>query len=155
MLKASNYKIGDPVYTWVDQKGKNVHIDSRLLRQWCLDNKPDIFLMPVEADIALSFVKHNVVDRKRVFELIKRYSNPDEEMEPIIFAKATPDLSCDAMLVDGHHRYFIVCAVGVTMIKCHMIEPSIWQQFQIDGFPDMTLEALKAAPTSPPGGRNY
>lgn len=139
------------IFTFIDKDGVNVHIDSEGLRQWCLKTNPEIFSLPLNYTLAHEMLRDNVVSLERVRELITR----KVRLDPIIMVKDGTIGSNghpNAMLVDGHHRFFIACASGWSHIEGYFLEYSEWKPFQIHGLPSVTREQLKASPITK---RNY
>lgn len=151
MLDGSKYKSGDPIYTFVADDGTNTHIDSKLLREWCLSNKSslEVFATPVDPKLALRFQDENIISPVRVFELWHR-----RDLDPVIYCKSGTftDGRPDVMLVDGHHRYTLAAAKAWPVIPAYILELNQWKPFQIDGLPDLTVDFLRAMPIT---SRNY
>ena len=70
------------IYTFVKPDGTNVHIDSEGLRQWTLQAKPEVVEVPIDREIALGFLRDNVISSRRVMELMQGYTT----LTPMIFA---------------------------------------------------------------------
>ena len=152
MLKASDFKVGDAVYGFVDEStGENVHVASGQLREWCLKHQSEleVYTIPVLQEWAHQFINDNSVLMVRVMELVKNKST-----EPIIHAKwgTFTNGAPDVILVDGHHRYVAAAIRGDLLIESYLIERPIWEQFRIEGFAKLTQEQMKAIPVAK---RNY
>ena len=151
ILKASDYPLGYPVYSYVTDDGENVHIDSPRLREWVLLQDIEVVLVPVEEKIAKLFVEQNAVSLPHIITLIKKRTFK----EPIIFGKweEGPVEKICSMLIDGHHRYVLHAIGKAPWIKAHILERSQWEPFQIEGFDDLTQDQLKQLPILPRGDR--
>jgi|HubBroStandDraft_4_1064222.scaffolds.fasta_scaffold56276_6 hypothetical protein len=138
------------VYTFVDNNGTNIHINSEGLRLWCIANKPEIFWLPMNEKVAQDFVRDNVISLDRVKELSTR-----KNLDPIIMVKDGTFGSNghpNAMLVDGHHRYFLTFLRKQPFIEGYFLEESQWRPFQIHWLRDISAEELKRRPVTK---RNY
>lgn len=156
MLKASDYKPGDPIYTFVDNKGKNYHIDSHKLREWVVNQSDlEIQLVPVDDDKVNHMIKNNCVNINRVFQLADECVAGKRKLDPIIFCKTGTQTNSldDVMLVDGHHRYTLCAMFKLETVPCILLEISQWSLFQIEGCIDIDHETLRAMPVN--GNRNY
>lgn len=134
------------VYTFVGDDGENIHIDSEALRVWCMLTKPEVFWIPLKYELAYDFIRDNVVDPFRIQELAKR-----KDLDPIIMVKdgtLGDNGHPNAMLVDGHHRYFIACMCKMEVIPGYMLEVEQWKPFQLHGIPKMTKEQLVRTPVT-------
>lgn len=134
------------IYTFVADDGENIHIDSEGLRLWTKLAKPEVFWIPLRYELAWDFIRDNVVDPFRIQELANR-----KELDPIIMVKDGTIGSNghpNAMLVDGHHRYFIACMCRLEVIPGHMLEVEQWKPFQLHGIPKMTKEQLVRTPVT-------
>lgn len=151
MLYAKDYKPGDPIYTYVDNSGVNIHIDAAKLRIWCLavEDELPISMTPVDPRTAYKFVTDNIVCKMRVAQLMERTN-----LDPIIYAKDGNETNGlpNVMLVDGHHRYTAAAVLHTPFIPAFILEPTQWRPFQIAGLPDITKDHLLASPNRP---RNY
>lgn len=155
MLKASNYKPGDPIYTFVDNSGRNYHIDSHKLRAWVITQNLEIHSVPVSETIAGKMLADNSVSLSRVFQLADEAVARIRKFDPIIFCKigTKTNNKDDVILVDGHHRYMICALFKLETIPCHVLELSQWTPFQIEGCIDIDHATLRAMPVN--GNRNY
>lgn len=153
MLHARDYPPGSCVYTFVEPNGRNIHIDPIKLRAWCIENKPDVHLVPIQRSLLNRFIADNLISLDRVAELIERFS-AGEQPDPVIFAQTgiNKDGSFDGLLVDGRHRYAICCLYRIPLINAYVLPKKIWIKFRIFGLRELTQEQLSAAPLSP---RNY
>ena len=137
------------VYTFIADDGTNTHIDAEGLRRWCIDNKPEIFWLPLKYDLAMQFMKDNTVSRQRVMELLRRH-NRGEDLDPIIMVKdgtySLDNGGPNVLLVDGHHRYMLACLLAQTEITGHLLEVEQWKPFQLEGLPSLTKEQLVNIP---------
>ena len=141
------------IYTFVKPDGPNVHIDSEGLRQWTLQAKPEVVEVPIDREIALGFLRDNVISSRRVMELMQGYTT----LTPMIFAKdgtiSVANGGPNVMLVDGHHRYACYAAVGLKFAPAHVLERAEWEPFRIeDEWLNTTEAGLKALPVTV---RNY
>jgi hypothetical protein len=142
------------IYTHVDHDGTNTHIDAQGLRLWCLQHKPEVYLIPMRFELAAEFIRDNIIDKKRVAELSQR-EMLGETLGPIIMAKDGTFASNggpNVMLVDGHHRYFLSAIHKRPFVEGHMLEVAQWKPFQLHGIPEITQEQLVKAPVTK---RNY
>jgi hypothetical protein len=138
------------IYSFVADDGTNVHIDSELLRLWCILNKPEIFWLPLRYELLDQFKNDNVISEERVIELSKR-----NNLDPIIMVKDGTignNGGPNVMLVDGHHRYVLACLRKQAHIAGHLLEVEQWRPFQIHWLRDITAEELRARPVTK---RNY
>jgi hypothetical protein len=138
------------IYSFVGDNGENIHIDSPKLRLWCIENKPEIFWIPLKYELLLEFRRDNVISQQRVIELSKR-----KHLDPIIMVKdgtIGANGGPNALLVDGHHRFVLACLRKLLVIEGHFLEVEQWKPFQIHGIPNMTKDQLRAAPITK---RNY
>jgi hypothetical protein len=138
------------LYTFVGDDGENIHIDSIKLRLWCIENKPEIFWIPLKYELAAEFLRDNVISIERAKELSKR-----KDLDPIIMAKdgtIGANGGPNALLVDGHHRYFLACMSKMQAIPGHFLEVEQWKPFQLHGLPNLTKEQLIKSPITK---RNY
>ena len=147
MLKASDYKIGDAIYTFVADNGENFNIDSERLRQWCLSNKPEIFLVPLRRSLAREMVRNRTVSTERVKQLGLHYVATRKIPEPIIFCKTNS--RPDVILVDGHHRYVLAVVAKMPLIEAFALERHQWEPFRIHGLPAIDQDQLKDLPLKP------
>jgi hypothetical protein len=144
------------IYTFVDDDGTNIHINAEGLRQWCAANKPEIFNIPLRPEVAVDMIKNNVISMERVHELAGR-----KNLDPIIMCKdgtfgdnGGPNI----MIVDGHHRYVLICCACAfdpkreKIILGYVLEVEQWKPFQIHGLPNVTKEDLIKQPITK---RNY
>jgi hypothetical protein len=139
------------IYTFVDDQGVNTHIDSQALRKWCLEqaiiNKLEVFMCPIDYEVAKRFLIDNIIDPKRVAHLMIR-----RNLDPIIYCKdgtfSPKNGGPNVMLVDGHHRYYLQYKCGATHIPGFCLEVEQWKPFQLYGLPTVTAEQLKAAPVT-------
>ena len=134
------------VYSFVANDGTNVHINSEGLRQWCIANKPEIFWLPMNYEVAKQFIPDNVVSMDRVRELSTR-----KNLDPIIMVKDGTFGSNghpNGMLVDGHHRYFLAFLRKQPVIEGYFLEESQWKPFQIHWLRDLSAEELRRRPVT-------
>lgn len=132
------------IYTFIDDDGKNIHIDSVALREWCMKTKPEIFLLPMNYKVAKDFYHDNVISVARVKELMKR-----DHLDPIIMVKdgtTGKNGYPNAMLVDGHHRYYLAYKQGKKFIEGYFLELFQWKPFQLHGLPSITKDQLRDVP---------
>jgi len=146
VLQAKDYPTGSAIYSFVDaETGENTHVDSEKLRQWCAANKAslEILLTPVDPQVALGFLEGNVIDLAHVARVQKM-----PKLDPIIYGKVgtLTNGHPDVLLIDGHHRFFLAYAEGEPFIPAYILEPAQWQEFKIEGLPNMTEEQLRAKP---------
>ena len=136
------------IYTFVKPDGTNVHIDSEGLRQWTLQAKPEVVEVPIDREIALGFLRDNVISSRRVMELMQGYTT----LTPMIFASES-GVTSNVMLVDGHHRYACYAALGLEFAPAHLLARAEWEPFRIEheGL-NVTQAELKALPVTT---RNY
>lgn len=152
---ARDYPPGSPVYTYVDANGKNVHIDSKALHDWCQQAGLECVLTPIDCDMAMRFLLDNVVSVERVMALATR-----QDLTPIIYCmdgQYNNEGRPNVMLVDGHHRYVMMAvrthqAHEMPLIPAYVLEPAQWEPFVIEGLPNMSQDMLRAAPL---GKREY
>jgi hypothetical protein len=131
----------------------NIHVDSEKLRQWCAAHRSELecLLTPVNPKIASSFLEDNVIDLDHAKEVLKMPA-----LDPIIyglsgtFTNGNPD----AILIDGHHRYFLAWVTKHEFIPSYLLKPEQWEPFKIDGLPSLTEEQLRAMPTKAEWQRN-
>jgi hypothetical protein len=138
------------IYTFVGDDGENIHINAIGLRKWCIDNKPEILWIPLDYEIAKSFVRDNVISLDRVKELMLR-----PNLDPIIMVKDGTFGSNggpNALLVDGHHRFYLAYKQKKIVIEGYFLEVWQWKPFQLHGLPNMTKEQLRKKPITK---RNY
>jgi hypothetical protein len=134
------------IYTFVGDDGVTTHIDSEALRLWCVANKPEIFLMPMRPEVAEQMIPDNVVSIDRVRQLSLR-----KDLAPIIMVKdgtTGPNGHPNAMMVDGHHRYFLAFLRKQPYIEGHFLEEHQWKPFQIHWLRDMSAEELRRRPVT-------
>src|SRR5215831_12977463 len=131
----------EPLYTWVADDGTNVKIASTRLRNWVLLNQHEleIFLVPVDKQMGLSWLSSGQCDPTRVRSLNRR-----ERREPIIFCKRPTFTNGrpDVFLVDGHHRYARAALDDDELIECWLIEIDQWKPFQVVGGIQVTQDEL-------------
>lgn len=144
------------IYTFIDNDGVNIHIDSDNLRLWCLKNIAalELFSIPIREGIAVEMVKNNVLSLDRVLELRQRRLK-GERFDPVIMVKDGTTGSNGApnvMLVDGHHRYFIAASDKEPIIKGWVLEIEQWKPFQVEPSIKLTQQQLIDLP---PTKRNY
>lgn len=148
-LDGKDYLDGKPhfIYTFIERDtGRNIHVDSELLRQWCAANRStlEVVLTPVEERIAKTFLTGNVIDVDHVVEVGQM-----KHLDPIIYgiteigANGHPDV----LLIDGHHRYFLAAVKGEPLIPSYLLKPEQWKPFEIIGLPSQTEDELIATPT--------
>jgi hypothetical protein len=138
------------IFTFVADDGENVHIDSEALRLWCKLAKPEVFWIPLKYELAKEFVRDNVISVERVAELSKR-----KDLDPIIMVKdgtIGENGHPNAMLVDGHHRYYLACLAKLEVIPGHFLEVDQWKPFKLNGIPSVTADQLRRMPVTK---RNY
>lgn len=152
MIDGRTLPDGEPIYTHVLPDGRNIHIHSGRLREWCLrmeDRLPCMFV-PIEKLLAKRYVTENIVSKDRVIELMARISK-GERMDPAIYVKdghythGRPDV----LHVDGHHRYVAGAALGHPEILSWVLEPSQWKPFRIVHIRDFTHQELIDIPVTP------
>jgi hypothetical protein len=147
MLDAKQFKVGDPIYTFVDDDGTNVHIASEQLRIWCIARDAagelERFWTPTDLKLANKMLKDNTVLMNRVLALTPRHLET-----PIIYAKTNTHTKGrpDVLLVDGHHRFVRACVEGRPFILAWVVERASWEEFQIDGLPSISQNLLRAMP---------
>lgn len=146
MLKARDLDPKEPIYTFVDNDGSNVHIASERLRKWTLTQKLETFLVPMNFKLAQRFLLDNVADPMRVIQLLAK-----KQLDPVIFCKTgtTTNGFPDVMLVDGHHRYVLAWKLQMHYIPAYTLEQHQWRPFEIEGCLDLTQEQLTAMPILP------
>jgi hypothetical protein len=138
------------IYSFVADDGTNIHINSEGLRLWCIENKPEIFWIPLKYELLEEFKRDNVFSMERVVELSKR-----KHLDPIIMVKdgtIGANGGPNALLVDGHHRYVLACMRKQSHIEGYFLEVEQWKPFQIHWLRDLTAEELRARPITK---RNY
>jgi hypothetical protein len=142
-----------PIYTFVAKDGENIHIDVEALRRWTIKTLPEIFFLPIDMQLAVSFVEKNTISLARVQYMMNHRDLLDA---PVIFCKDGtygPDGAPNVMLADGHHRFFIKGIIlHEPFIEGHMLEPEQWRPFQMHGLPSLTEQHLR---NIPPTRRNY
>lgn len=134
------------VYTFTSDEGVTTHINAEGLRQWCIANKPEIFWIPINRKVAQQFIPDNVISIDRVKELGRR-----KNLSPIIMVKdgtIGDNGYPNAMLVDGHHRYFLAYLRGQNVIEGYFLEESQWRPFQIHWLRDVSKEELRRRPVT-------
>lgn len=154
-LDAKNYGPGMPIYSYVVAgTGENIHIDSELLRLWCLEQQKkgllEVFNTPVSLKQADSFLSENVIDASHAISILGLKS-----WDPIIYCKygTSTNGAPDVMLVDGHHRYWCAAKMGMKWAPAFVLEREQWQEFQILGMPDISEELLRVMPPRGGAGR--
>lgn len=144
-LHIRDYKPGDAIYTFIDEHGVNTHIDSEKLREWCAQYKDclDVVDVPIDPKMAKSFLDENAITEAHLMEVAQL-----SKWDPLIICKfgTYTNGAPDVMLVDGHHRYYLVAAIGGKSAPAYILEPVQWKPFQIEGRVPMTLEELKRTP---------
>ena len=132
-----------PVFTFIDNNGENVHIDTDGLREWCLANKPEVFNLPLNYAFAATFIPDNCITLDRFRELSKR-----KHLDPIIMAKDGTETNGapNCILVDGRHRFFLACLRKQYSIEGHLLEVEQWKPFQMHNLPSITKEQLRRSP---------
>lgn len=153
MIDGCKFFQGEPVYTFVANDGTNTHIHAGRLRAYLQSQNHEIILAPVRKALAQRFLAENAISMERVAELTARQLAlaPDAPPDPIILCH-TPGGQNEYMLVDGHHRYFIAAFANRAWIHSWLVEPDIWEAFQVINLRDLTQAELNAAPL---GKRNY
>ena len=134
------------VFSFVQDDGTNIHVDAEKLRLWCIENKPEIFWIPLNYELIKIFKRDNTISSERVVELSKR-----KDLDPIIMVKDGTIGSNghpNAILVDGHHRYALACLRGQKIIEGYFLEEAQWRPFQIHWLRDITAEQLRARPVT-------
>jgi hypothetical protein len=133
----------EPVFTFVGNDGSNVNIHSGRLREAVLRSKLKVTLVPIDLEIAHSYVKENCVRIDRVKELAKR-----KNLDPIIYCEdGFTDGIPDVMLVDGHHRYVMAALLQhLPVIPAVICLKEFWKPFQIIGLEDVSADLLRAIP---------
>jgi hypothetical protein len=134
------------IYTFVGDDGVTTHINSEALRLWCVVNKPEIFLMPMRPEVAEQMIPDNVVSIDRVRQLSLR-----KGLAPIIMVKDGTfgaNGGPNAMLVDGHHRYFLAWLRQQAFIEGHFLEEHQWRPFQIHWLRGMSKDELRRRPVT-------
>jgi hypothetical protein len=134
----------DGIYTFIDNDGVNTHIDAEGLRKWCAANKPEVFWIPLNYEIALQMMKDNVIAAERIVELSNR-----KDLDPIIMCKDGTfgdNGGPNCMMVDGHHRYYLACLSKMEAIPGYFLDVEQWKPFQLHGLPNITRDQLIAAP---------
>lgn len=156
-LHARNYRPGSPVYTYIANDGQNVHIDSQRLHHACAGLRAkgmlEVVLVPVYRHVAQGYLRDNVVSKARLAALWSR-----TDLTPVIFGlwDATPE--CEAIHIDGHHRYVLQAIKAwqagdkSPFIEAHVLPHTMWGEYVIEGLMDLTKDQLKAAPL---GQRDY
>jgi hypothetical protein len=155
MLKLSDMKPLEGIYTFIDSKGVNINIASNRLHDWCLKHAlHTVHAIPVRRDLAEKFLHDNTISLDRCKTLVGRYLKR-RDIEPVIMCfDGTSDANGPfAMLVDGHHRYFIAASIRAPAIAAFCLDPIHWKPFQIEDLPAMTEQQLKDIP--PGFMRNY
>ena len=139
-----------PIYSFVGNDGVNIHIDSPGLRNWCIKNRPEVFLSPTDPKLARTFVRDNVVSPSRVIALAMRFTM-GEKPDPIIYCKSgtLTNGRPDVYLVDGHHRFYILSMGEAKYIKAHLLEVHQWKPFQVVGVPKISQDFLRNMPILP------
>jgi hypothetical protein len=134
------------IFSFVGDDGTNIHVNAEKLRLWCIENKPEIFLLPLRYELLNNFKRDNVVNPERVLELASR-----KDLAPIIMVKDGTiggNGYPNAILVDGHHRYALACLRGQKYIDGYFLEEAQWRPFQIHWLRDLTAEELRARPVT-------
>jgi len=141
MINIKDLPIGEPIYTYASEDGSNIHIAAERLRIWCQRTKPEIFLAPVDEQLAETFIRDNLISTERLFSLTLQILQ-DGQLEPVIFCKTgtTSHGGDDVILADGHHRYYLQRKAG--HLLAHILEKHEWEPFRIDGHPTITQEQL-------------
>lgn len=149
-IDAKDIPLTEPIFTFAGNDGSTIRIAVTRLRQWCLDNKPTVFLMPTEPLLAQKFVNnHKSVDLMRVLSMVKK----DLE-EPILYCRFDK-VTRDVMLVDGRHRYTRAALFDQKpYIECWVLEVEQWKPFEIIGAPAITQDQLRATPVFKPHWNN-
>jgi hypothetical protein len=152
MIHVSELDRKEPIYVWVADDGTNVRIASVRLRNWVLLNQHlfEIFLVPVDPDMAKDWIRNKQCDPKRVMNLTYK-----ERREPIIYCKRPTFTNGrpDVFLVDGHHRYVRAAVDGDPFIECWLIEIPQWEPFKVIGAIDISQQQLAEAPLANFGSR--
>jgi len=136
----------ETIFSFVEDDGTNIHINAGALRLWCIENKPEIYSLPLNYDLMEIFERDNTISPERVEELSKR-----KDLDPIIMVKdgtLGSNGHPNAIIVDGHHRYALACLRGQQYIEGYFLEEAQWRRFQIFGLPDITAEQLRKSPVT-------
>jgi hypothetical protein len=141
MIKLEEMGHMEAIYSFVALNGENLHIASGRVRTWCEKNRPEVFIIPMDEQLAAQFIVENSVTQARCLWLSK---NVEECRKPVIIGecKSGPGGHSHYM-IDGHHRYVVYAFLKLPHISCHILTESVWRQFTISGVPDITQEELK------------
>lgn len=148
MLKPSDMRPREGIFTHVHEDGTNIHIASNRVHDWCQKTRPPVAMLPVDAKLARSFVTDNIVSPERIKVLASRmHTSP---LTPVIMAKdgTFTNGRPDVYFLDGHHRYVLYYILKRPLILSYCLEVEQWKPFQVIGLPSTTREALKAEPVT-------
>src|SRR6266576_6766754 len=138
------------IYTHIHEDGKNVHILTSALRDWCLKNCGTPEYLPVDQQAAKNFLSNNVIHEPRLQTLLEEHRQSRRPVEPIILCKLpthTSDLP-DVLLVDGHHRFVLFAILYKPVIPCWILEERDWRPFEVDMGYDLTHDQLRRVPVA-------
>jgi hypothetical protein len=149
MIDGKTLPEGEPVYTYVADDGTNTVIHAERLRQYLKRHPQEVFLTPVDREMAKGFLEHNVVSLSRVYQLMTK-----KRLDPIILCKRPTytDGRPDVYLVDGHHRYVLTALAKSKFIPAVLVEIRVWRKFQVINLPLVTQTILTRTPVTE---RNY
>lgn len=139
----------DPMYSFVGDDGENIHVATALLYEWVQRNKAnlEIVLTPIDPNRAASYIRTNVVSRKRCIEIL-RHLRQNGTLQPMIYAESgtyTHRLP-DMYHIDGHHRFVCYAFLNRPFGDSYILQQHQWRPFQIVGVPDLTKDQLERMP---------
>jgi hypothetical protein len=145
MIDALSLPPTTPIFTWISDRGENINIHSSALRECCLHYRPQVINVAIDHDLAATFLKHNIINAARIAQLANRYLH--EPVEPILFCEHRAG-NPDALLVDGHHRYYLAHTYNSLYLRAWMIPEEAWRPFTLKNVPNITRQQLRDLPTT-------
>jgi hypothetical protein len=146
-FEAKDYKPSDRIYSYVSDDGRSVNIDAVKLRAWChmelKHGNLEVFLVPVDHDLAQQWVKDGTVLLEHVLDLTAYPT-----LDPVIFGQ-WPKPGPDSILIDGHHRYALMGLCNMPQIPAFVLTETQWRAFEITGLPELPKDALAEWPAAP------
>lgn len=128
-----NTRSGEVVYQRVDGRNNYQMIAIDRLVSHCNLYNYELSQFPLVRNTALHFKQNRNIEQQRLLNL---YKHQEYAKLPVIAIKDyTLPVEHQVDMIDGHHRYVLRYLAGHAFITGWVLEPTVWKQFLVKGYP--------------------